>query len=133
MEFPRQHLSKRRDRNRDQNRHREGHFNPQGRNVRRESHFEPHDRDRRGESHFDPNDREPGMYNQIDLENTGAEPEYLKSLVDSRAKVTVVLRTGERLEGRIRYYDSDCFSIGLSAHGPRLFLRKDSVSYIAEN
>jgi sRNA-binding regulator protein Hfq len=65
-------------------------------------------------------------------EHTGSETAFLKSLVDSHAKVTVVLKNGERLQGHIRYYDQYCFSLGLSAHGPRLFLRKDSVSYIAE-
>jgi RNA chaperone Hfq len=65
--------------------------------------------------------------------NTGAESAYLKSLVDSRSKVTVVLTNGERLRGFIRYYDRHCFSVGLSAQGPRIFLRKDSVSYIAED
>ncbi len=72
------------------------------------------------------------MHDLIQPEHTGSESDYLKSLVDSRAKVTVVLKNGERLQGRIRYYDRYCFSIGLSAHGPRLFLRKASVSYIAE-
>jgi sRNA-binding regulator protein Hfq len=62
----------------------------------------------------------------------GSEAKYLKSLVDSHAKVTVVLTNGEKLQGHIRYYDRYCFSIGLSAEGPRIFLRKDSVSYIAE-
>ena len=65
-------------------------------------------------------------------ENTGSEPAYLKSLVDSHAKVTVVLKSGERLRGRLRYYDRDCFSIGLSARGPRFFLRKENISYISE-
>ena len=66
-------------------------------------------------------------------EHTGSESAYLKSLVDSRLKVTVVLTNGERLRGFIRYYDRHCFSIGLSAEGPRIFLRKASVSYIAED
>ncbi len=73
-----------------------------------------------------------GMHDLIQPKHTGSEADYLKSLVDSKAKVTVVLKTGERLHGRIRYYDRYCFSIGLSGHGPRLFLRKASVSYIAE-
>jgi len=64
--------------------------------------------------------------------STGSESAFFKSLVDSHAKVTVVLKNGERLRGHIRYYDRDCFSIGLSATGPRFFLRKDSVCYIAE-
>jgi len=101
MDFPRQHHFKRRDRDRD------------------------HDRNR--ERPFVQHDREPGeMQDLIDPEHTGAESDYLKSLVDSRANVTVVLKTGERLQGRIRYYDRYCFSIGLSAQGPRLFLRKAS-------
>jgi sRNA-binding regulator protein Hfq len=65
-------------------------------------------------------------------EHTGSESAFLKSLVDSHAKVTVVLKNGEKFRGRIRYYDRHCFSLGLSAKGPRLFLRKASVSYIAE-
>jgi sRNA-binding regulator protein Hfq len=68
---------------------------------------------------------------RADPGSTGSEAAYLKSLVDSRATVTVVLKTGERLRGRIRYYDRDCFSLGPSEGGPKIFLRKDSVSYIA--
>ena len=56
----------------------------------------------------------------------------MKSLVDSRAAVTVVLKTGERLRGRIRYYDRNCFSIGPADGGPKIFLRKSSVCYICE-
>lgn len=66
-------------------------------------------------------------------EHTGSEAAYLQSLVDSHAQVTVLLDSGERLRGRIRYYDQDCFSIGLSAKGPRIFLRKASVCYISED
>jgi small nuclear ribonucleoprotein (snRNP)-like protein len=65
-------------------------------------------------------------------EHTGSESAYLKSLVDSHAKVTVVLKDGERFQGHIRYYDRYCFSIGLSAEGPRIFVRKNSISYISE-
>jgi sRNA-binding regulator protein Hfq len=69
----------------------------------------------------------------VHLEHTGSESEYLKSLIDSNAKVTVVMTDGERLQGVIRYYDIHCFSIGLSTEGPKIFLRKDSVAYIAES
>ena len=75
----------------------------------------------------------PDAHEMMQLENTGSEAAYLKSLVDSRAKVTVVLMDGERLHGRIRYYDHDCFSVGPSDHGPKIFLRKDTVSYILED
>jgi RNA chaperone Hfq len=75
----------------------------------------------------------PDAHELMQPEHTGAESAYLKSLIDSRTKVTVVLVNGERLQGRIRYYDRDCFSIGLSATGPRIFLRKDSICYISED
>ena len=65
-------------------------------------------------------------------DDTGSETNYLKTLVDSHAKVTVVLKSGERLRGHIRYYDRYCFSVGLSIHGPRMFIRKENVSYISE-
>lgn len=56
----------------------------------------------------------------------------MKSLVDSRATVTVVLTTGEELRGRIRYYDRDTFSVGPADGGPKVFLRKSSVVCIRE-
>ena len=105
MSFPRRHHFRRRDRDRG--------------------------RDRENQSEFF--GQSPGMHDRIHPEHTGSEPDYLKSLVDSRAKVTVVLKTGEHLQGRIRYYDRHCFSLGLSGRGPRLFLRKENVSYIAED
>ncbi len=66
------------------------------------------------------------------LSNTGAEAAYLRSLVDSRATVTVVFQDGERLRGRIRYYDRDFFSVGPEGKGPNVFLRKKDVRYISE-
>jgi small nuclear ribonucleoprotein (snRNP)-like protein len=78
-------------------------------------------------------DLTPRAEDLVHPENTGSESSYLKSLVDSHAKVTVVLKNGERLRGHIRYYDRHCFSVGLSAHGPKIFLRKASVCYISED
>jgi small nuclear ribonucleoprotein (snRNP)-like protein len=82
--------------------------------------------------HFPRPDNAPKMQDLVHPEHTGSESAYLQSLVDSRATVTVVLKDGERLNGHIRYYDRHCFSIGLSAEGPRIFLRKASISYISE-
>jgi small nuclear ribonucleoprotein (snRNP)-like protein len=73
------------------------------------------------------------MHDLIQPEHTGSEATYLKSLIDSHAKVTVVLTDGERLQGHIRYYDHDCFSIGPSVPGPKIFIRKANVSYISED
>ena len=64
--------------------------------------------------------------------NTGAEAKYLKSLVDSRSEVVVVLKSGEQLRGRIRYYDRHCFSLRLAEEGHKLLLRKEEVLRIQE-
>jgi hypothetical protein len=103
----------------------------------RQRHFDNRRRPDRPDRHdrHDRTDRTRQHQNFDDLvhpEHTGSETEYFKTLIDTHAKVTVKLTDGERLHGFIRYYDSDCFSIGLSAEGPRIFLRKASVAYIAE-
>ncbi len=66
------------------------------------------------------------------IADTGCEAEYLRSLVDSRKRVTVVLTTGETLRGRVRYYDRYCFSLGPEKGRPKVFLRKDAVRYLYE-
>ena len=108
MAFPRQH-----------------HFNNRRRPERHERH-ERHD-------HPDRSRQRQDFEDLVHPEHTGSEAEYFKSLVDSHAEVTVKLTDGERLHGFIRYYDHHCFSIGLSAEGRRIFLRKASVAYIAES
>jgi sRNA-binding regulator protein Hfq len=85
-----------------------------------------------GKHNFTPHRRPPVAEDLVHPEHTGAEAEYLQSLVDSHKMVTVKLITGETLRGHVRYYDQDCFSLGLSAAGPRMFLRKASVAYISE-
>jgi small nuclear ribonucleoprotein (snRNP)-like protein len=65
-------------------------------------------------------------------ESTGTESSYLKSLVDSHARVTVTLKNGESFRGHIRYYDLHCFSVGLFSEKRKIFLRKENVSHIAE-
>lgn len=88
-------------------------------------------RQRSRKSHkTDKSPKRSDLREKADPGSTGSEAEYLKALVDSKATVTVVLKTGERLRGRIRYYDRDCFSLGPSEGGPKIFLRKNSVSYI---
>jgi sRNA-binding regulator protein Hfq len=75
----------------------------------------------------------PDTRDLIQPEHTGSESAYLKSLIDSHTRVTVVLNSGERLQGHLRYYDRYCFSIGPSSAGPKIFVRKASVSYISED
>jgi small nuclear ribonucleoprotein (snRNP)-like protein len=64
---------------------------------------------------------------------TGDEAAYLKSLVDSRKVVTVVFSNGDRLRGRVRYYDRDFLSVGPAERGPNVLLRKSSIRYISED
>jgi RNA chaperone Hfq len=97
----------------------------------RRNHFKRRHPDRPGR-HHERSGRPADAHDLIQPEHTGSESAYLKSLIDSRAKVTVVLINGERLQGHIRYYDRYCFSIGPSA-GPKIFIRKESVSYISED
>jgi hypothetical protein len=66
-------------------------------------------------------------------ESTGSHSEYLRGLIDSETEVTIVMSDGETLKGRIRYYDRDCLSIGLSATGLNVFLRKDQILYLADS
>lgn len=65
--------------------------------------------------------------------DTGAEAARLRELVDARSKVTVILKTGEQLRGRIRYIDRDCFSLRLAEGGLKLLLRKSNVLGIQED
>lgn len=69
----------------------------------------------------------------VDLENTGSEAASLRSLMEKRTKVTVVLTTGERVQGRIRYFDHACFSLRPAGVGPNIFLRKSAVRCIIED
>lgn len=68
----------------------------------------------------------------IDYEDTGQEAAYLRTLIDKEIPVVVVLRTGEKLRGIVRYYDRDVFSLGPADGGPKLFLRKTGVRYLYE-
>lgn len=77
-----------------------------------------------------PQEQEP--VDLLDPASTGSEAAYFRSLIDSHTMVTVVLTTGERLRGHVRYYDRDCFSLGPVGGGANVFLRKDSVRCISE-
>jgi len=63
---------------------------------------------------------------------TGSEAVYLRSLVDSKKPVTVLLKTGDRLRGRIRYFDREMLSLGQMGGGPNIFLPKHSIHQIVE-
>jgi sRNA-binding regulator protein Hfq len=64
---------------------------------------------------------------------TGSEAVYLRSLVDSKKLVTILLITGDRLRGKIRYYDREMLSLGQTGGGPNIFLPKHSILQIVED
>jgi hypothetical protein len=73
-----------------------------------------------------------GSVERPSLESTGSEAAYFRSLIDSKKRVIVVLKTGDRIRGKVRYYDRHCFSIGPTGGGPNIFVRKSSVKYLYE-
>src|SRR5215470_18341607 len=46
------------------------------------------------------------------IESTGMEGWYMKQLMDAAIPIVVVLDTGEKVRGYVRYYDKDTFSLG---------------------
>ena len=66
------------------------------------------------------------------IEKTGYEVAYLDDLVRREQLVALVMQSGETLQGAIRYYDRDVFSLGPADGGPKLFLRKESIRYLYE-
>src|SRR5262245_43499424 len=66
------------------------------------------------------------------IDSTGMEAWYMKQLMTSGIPIVVVLDTGEKVRGLVRYYDKDTFSIGPSDGSPKIFLRKDSIRYLYE-
>lgn len=66
------------------------------------------------------------------IESTGMEAWYMKQLMTSEIPIVVVLDTGEKVRGFVRYYDKDTFSLGPADGSPKLFLLKESIRYLYE-
>src|SRR5215813_6610822 len=66
------------------------------------------------------------------IESTGMEGWYMKQLMESAIPIVVVLNTGEKVRGFVRYYDKDTFSLGPANGDPKMFLRKDGIRYLYE-
>jgi hypothetical protein len=66
------------------------------------------------------------------IEWTGMEGLYFKELIQTETPVVVVLNTGERVRGFVRYYDRDVISLGPADGSPKIFLRKDGIRYLYE-
>jgi hypothetical protein len=82
---------------------------------------------------FEPRPEEPDAAELSNPESTGSEASYMRFLIDSRTVVTVVLTTGERFRGRIRYYDRDLLSLGPIGGGANLLLRKSGLHSVIED
>ena len=52
------------------------------------------------------------------IESTGMEAWYMKQLMTSEIPIVVVLDTGEKVRGFVRYYDKDTFSLGPADGSP---------------
>jgi len=66
------------------------------------------------------------------IESTGMEAWYMKQLMTSEIPIVVVLNTGEKVRGFVRYYDKETFSLGPADGSPKMFLRKESIRYLYE-
>src|SRR5215471_18859335 len=66
------------------------------------------------------------------IESTGMEAWYMKQLMTAEIPIVVVLDTGEKVRGFVRYYDKDTFSLGPVDGSPKMFLRKESIRYLYE-
>jgi len=66
------------------------------------------------------------------IESTGMEGWYMKQLMEAEIPVVVVLNTGEKVRGLVRYYDKDTFSLGPTDGSPKMFLRKEGIRYLYE-
>ncbi|HKQ73165.1 MAG TPA: hypothetical protein VJ810_05515 [Blastocatellia bacterium] len=66
------------------------------------------------------------------IESTGMEGWYMKQLMEAEIPVVIVLDTGEKVRGFVRYYDKDTFSLGPADGSPKMFLRKEGIRYLYE-
>src|SRR5262245_5938197 len=66
------------------------------------------------------------------IDSTGMEAWYMRQLMTSAIPIVVVLDTGEKVRGYVRYYDKDTFSLGPADGSPKMFLRKESIRYLYE-
>lgn len=60
---------------------------------------------------------------------THAESFYYLKQMDARTPMVIVLGDGEKVRGRIEWYDRDCLKIN-RADGPNLLIPKASIKYL---
>ena len=60
---------------------------------------------------------------------THAESFYYLKQMDARTPMVIVLSDGEKVHGRIEWYDRDCLKIN-RVDGPNLLIPKQSIKYL---
>ncbi len=68
----------------------------------------------------------------IDASITGFEGQYLGSLMETSIPIVAVLREGERVAGRLVWYDHGCLKITPADGSPSLVIPKTSIKYLHE-
>ncbi|MBY0374015.1 MAG: RNA chaperone Hfq [Bryobacteraceae bacterium] len=64
-------------------------------------------------------------------EQTGAEPKYLRQLIEKKKPVEVKLENGELITGVIEYYDQAFLRV-TRENEPNVFIYKDDIKYFYE-
>lgn len=65
-------------------------------------------------------------------DTTGAEPAYLRHLIEAEIPVTVKLVNNESLHGTVEYYDRHFIRL-TREDGPNLFVYKHEIKYLYED
>lgn len=76
--------------------------------------------------------KKPAQPQVVSMDSTGLEALYLKTLMEQETPIVVVLTSGEKIRGYVKYYDKDTFSFGPLDGSPKLFVRKTGVRYLYE-
>lgn len=76
--------------------------------------------------------KKPAQPTVVSMDSTGLEALYLKTLMEEETLIVMVLTSGEKIRGYVKYYDKDTFSFGPADGSPKLFVRKTGVRYLYE-
>ena|GEM_PF-3377443 len=78
------------------------------------------------------NQEETQQSGATDASITGFESRYLSSLMETSSPIVVVLQQGERVAGRLVWYDQGCLKITPNDGSPSLLIPKISIKYLHE-
>ncbi|MGH9852935.1 MAG: Hfq-like protein [Blastocatellia bacterium] len=63
---------------------------------------------------------------------TGCERRYLESLMETATSLVVVLEQGDRIVGRLAWYDNACLKVRPADGSPSLLIPKTNIKYLYE-